>query len=86
MLRANVCKIQASGESDYLRIGLLSHMLWLFIKKKNEQKKIFFENFTRYSIYGPVKLPLATVIFESMFSAPTLEPFFGRSLDLHIGF
>ena len=66
ILRAIVCKIQANGESDHVRISFF----FIYVRDFHEiklTKKFFFKNFIPYSFYGHVKLPLATIRFRNMF-------------------
>ena len=62
LLRAIVCKIQANGESDHLRIVFF----FIYVRDFYERKLInffFFKNFIPYSFYGHVKVPSATIRF-----------------------
>ena len=65
-LRAIVCKIQANGESDHLRIVFFFIYVRVFHERKLT-KKIVFNNFIPCSFYGHVKLLSATIRFRNMF-------------------
>ena len=65
-LRAIVCKIQANGESDHLRIVFF----FIYVRDFHERKlkkKFYSKNFVPHSFYGHVKLPLPTIRFRNMF-------------------
>ena len=73
-LRAIVCKIQANGESDHLRIGFFSYVRDVHERKLT--KKFFFKNFIPYSFYGHVKLPSATIRFRNLILKANFEIIF----------